>query len=134
MIKKCMEKMKKLPRSWQLAVYKIIRDQKLDLIVISGTVAGKTLTFVLPMLDLEACNESGVFIVVSPLTELQCEQVSQISVGEQAMQLTLLKMETMQEAGLVCLTMSEAPLTDDEMKVGDSLFRVHSPCVCHRSA
>lgn len=77
MMKICMEKMGKLPRSWQVAAYKLIRGQKKDVVVIAGTGAGKTLAFMLLMLELEARNEPGVLIIISPLTELQNEQVSQ---------------------------------------------------------
>lgn len=76
MLSLCIEKLGTHPCPWQLDVYKAVGQQTKDLVVIAGTGAGKTLAFTLAMLDYEAQDEPGLFILISPLTELQKEQVS----------------------------------------------------------
>jgi ATP-dependent helicase YprA (DUF1998 family) len=63
----------KLPYSWQVDVAEALL-LGLDCIVIAGTGSGKTMPFGMPLL-LDQAKEKMV-VVISPLNELEAEQVS----------------------------------------------------------
>jgi DEAD/DEAH box helicase len=63
----------KIPHKWQVDVTKALL-LGLDSIVIAGTGAGKTMLFVMPLLPDEA--KTKMVLVISPLNELEAEQVS----------------------------------------------------------
>jgi ATP-dependent helicase YprA (DUF1998 family) len=63
----------KLPYNWQVDVTEALM-LGLDCIVIAGTGAGKTMPFAMPLLMDE--NKSKSVVVISPLNQLEAEQVS----------------------------------------------------------
>lgn len=64
----------KVPYSWQLDTGEALR-LKLDCLLLAGTGAGKTMTFLMPIM----ADNTGkkMVIIVSPLNELQKDQVSE---------------------------------------------------------
>lgn len=59
------------PYEWQLDAEALLL--RLDLTVIAGTGAGKTIPFILPLLN--DPNAKSIVLVILPLKELQTEQV-----------------------------------------------------------
>ena len=65
---------RKQPYNWQINVCKVLL-LGLDCILIAATGAGKTLPFVMPLFINKTCHK--MVIIISPLNELEYDQVSQ---------------------------------------------------------
>jgi DEAD/DEAH box helicase len=80
----------KSPYSWQVDVTEALL-LGLDCVVIAGTGSGKTMPFGMPLLLDEA--KEKIVVVISPLNELEAEQVSILIFGAMFVMFTFLRLK-----------------------------------------